>query len=681
MQKLLPNSTSQALSGNGSSSKDDSELVSWINSEYQRMRSARSKIQLGWYLNMAMYSGNQYVELIPSLQKLGIPKLPPYRVRLISNRIKPIIRKEIARITSQKPNASVIPASSEDEDLYAAYAAESMWESMYETNAVAKKFRRSAWWLCITGTSFMKIWWDGDSPDVMGTKGTIQYSPVTPFHLYVPDLREQELEEQPYILNVYTKPVSWVERFYKINAKPDVVAANEIMNDAYLNLNTGTSTAPDSVLCKEMWFKPGGHRLLPDGGVIHVISDKVVSRGSLYSHGMYPFVKFEHIPSGKFYTTSVIDDLTPLQREYNRTRSQITEAKNRTAKPQFLAASGSIDAKKWTTEPGLIIEYRVGLPEPKPMPIQPLPAYVVQELDRHISDMEDISGQHEVSKGNAPPGVTAATAISYLQEQDDSLMSTTYSSIEDGFKDMAKQTLNLAVQYWDMPRAVKVVGDDETFDLLMLAGSDLKSGTDIRMEGGSALPTSRAARQAFLMDMMKMQFISPQDGLKLLDMGGVTKLWQRLRIDDAQAQRENIKLKSTDPNIVMQMQQQKQQIEAMMSQGGPMPPGVPTDPQSGQPLMPPPVLPVNSWDNHDVHVQRHNDFRKSETFEKLPDPIKTAFEEHVNMHLAIISQSMQQVQGITGGMPPGNQGGSPVAASPSNSPAPQGNEMGAPPNG
>jgi hypothetical protein len=644
------------------------------------MKSARLRIQLGWYLNLAFYYGNQYVELLPQLQKLGIPKVPPYRVRLVSNRIKPIIRKEIARLTAQEPSASIIPSSSDDEDMFAAYAGEALWQSISASKKVKSKFRRSMWWMCLTGTSFMKTWWDPGAKDGE-SQGDICYAPVTPFHLYVPDLREEEIEDQPYLINAYTKPVAWVERFYDMKVNPDAVAANEILSDAYLNLNTGVTTNPDSVLCIELWAKPGAHRLIPDGGTVHIIGDQIVAKGGMYAHGMYPFTKFTHIPTGKFYGESVINDLVPLQREFNRTRSQITEAKNRTAKPQFIAATGSVDPKKWTTEPGLIIEYRPGMPEPKPMPIQPLPAYVINELDRHIMDMSDISGQHEVSKGSAPPGVTAATAISYLQEQDDSLLSHTYADIEDGWESIAKQTLQLIVQFWDMSRMVKTTGNDGTFDSLMLAGSDIKKGTDIRMEGGSSLPTSKAAKQALLMDMMKMGFITPEDGLRMLEMGGVTKLWQNLRVDYSQAQRENVKLRSTDPTQVAEAQAQKDQIMQMMQSMPPdQMPQMPMDPQTGMPLMPPPVLPVNTWDNHDVHITTHNNFRKTQAFEVLPEPIKQAFEEHVNMHLAAVNDAMEQVkmvagglgmsgldQSSSGGMPPQQEGQ-----------LPPGNEMGAP---
>jgi hypothetical protein len=648
------------------SGKDADTLVAWVREQYSNMKSARHKIQISWNLNLAFYYGNQYLEVTPLVGgKLILPKAPPYRVRQTVNRIRPAIRTELARITSQKPTASVIPASSEDEDLAAAYAAEQLWESISYRNKLDTQFRLAAWWALITGTGFVKTWWDSSARSDDGSPGNIRYAAVTPYHLFVPDLRTCFIQDQPFILNVYTRTVESLRQMYgnKINDMgivPNVIASQEILEDAVLNLAGTGRSEPDSVLCFEMWAKPGAHKLLPDGGLVHVVGQQVLHwsrQGIPYQHGRYPFTKFGHIPTGKFYDESIILDLMGLQREYNRTRSQIIEAKNRMAKPQLLAAQGSVVASKITTEPGQIIFYKPGLPPPQPLPLQSLPSYVLQEQDRILLDMEDISGQHQVSRGSAPPGVTAATAISFLQEKDDSLLSHTYANVEEGMEDIAYQTLELVKQYWDTARTVKTVGSDGFFDVIELKGADIC--TDIRMEGGSALPTSKSARQAFLMDMMKMGFIPPEEGLKLMDMGGVQKLYATLKVDESQAQRENIKMKRLDP---AQVQQNIVQQQMLAMQGDPSM----MDSETGEPSAPSSVIPVNDWDNHAVHVAIHNNFRKSQAFEMLDDSIKQEFQTHVNTHMAAINDAMEQVQGATGINPQDDSGENSPGGLPSN---------------
>lgn len=648
-QRPMSSPTLESLTATRTTKLNNDKLGQWVYEQYTQMKAARTKQQMLWYVNIAFYKGNQFVEFLPKyINKLYVPPAPPYRVRQVTNKIRPIIRTEYARITSQKPSASVIPASSSDEDMFAAYAGEQVWESISHDSHLQREFGKQTFWMLLTGTGFIKTYWDQNASYGSGDtalQGNICYGAVTPFHLFVPDLREQDLQCQPFVLQAMTKPVEWVKQKYGIdNIVADVVAQDELMNDAYLSAPTSTNdAAPDQVLILEMWAKAGASSDITEDVVLTVVNGTVVSQSGFYGHGEYPYTKFEHIPSGMFYADAVIADLIPLQREYNRTKSQIIEGKNRMAKPQLRAPKGSIDPTKVTSEPGLVIEYMPGLPPPEPMPLQSIPPYVIQELDRLNGDMEDISGQHQVSRGDAPPGVTAATAISFLQEKDDSLLTHTYTSVEQGMEQIARQTLMLVGQYWDQEHLVKVVGDDGYFDAMMLQGADLKDNYDIRMEGGSSLPTSKAAKQAFIMDMMKMGFIDPNQGLKLLDIGGVQQLYQRLKTDESQAQRENIRLKNITPDQLMQHQQG---YEAAQQQGD----ASTMDQQTGQPLEQPPVVTVNTWDNHDVHITTHNNYRKSQAFELLPDEIKAEFEKHVQMHLYAVGEAMQQVQMFQSGM-------------------------------
>lgn len=696
-------------------SKDASNLVSWVNEQYTKMKSAREPYERQWRLNYAMYKGKQY--LAYTNQNIGYnmgggrlitPPAPPYRVRSVRNLIKPIIRTELSKLTSNKPNASIVPSSNEDKDLYAAQAGEQVWESLYSTKNMHKIFTRSMFWLTICGTSFIKDWWDPNVTEKCGDvtyQGDIALGAVTPFHLFVPDLMEEEIEDQPWVLNAYTKSVEWIKSTYGIDLAADTVSANELLGDSFFHSVKDNQAKPDSVLVKEMWFKPNAHKLFPQGGMCTVAGDTLVGMWAdsmLYAHEEYPFTRFSHIPTGEFYSDSVINDLIQPQRDYNRTSSQIIESKNRMARPQLMAEKGSIDAKKITTEPGLIIEYRPGMNPPSPLPLQPLPSYVLQELERAKADMEDISSQHEVSKGQTPSGVTAATAISYLQERDDTAMSTTYQSIEMGYEKIAKHTLSHVVQFWDVPRVVKTTGTNGFFDAITLKGSEIGTGTDIRMEAGSALPISKAAKQAFLLDMMKLGFLDPDKGLEMMEMGGVEKLYDELKADERAAGRENLRMAALEINAIqMHMQQvataqelsdqMAQQMAPQMeqSQVAQTLPGLPQDvadpndamtavqgleqmtqptdappemqmdlgfgqdAQTQMPLqIPPNMVAVNTWDNHQVHIEVHNRYRKGQQFEILPDQVKAQFEAHVQAHAMALNQASMNAMAMMPGPNP-----------------------------
>lgn len=648
------------------SKKAYEELIAKIKKNYDSCRNQRSQIERSWYLNMAFFYGFQNIAVIKSMGTTGqpvyrfqTPKAPYWRARPVVNKIRPIIRKELAKLVNQRPSVSVIPATSDDTDLFAAQCGEQIWESLYDRKKIHSILRRAVWWSSITGTGFIKDWWDTSAVDLDSEqRGDICFEPVTPFHVFIPDTMEEDIEGQPYVIHASVKGIDWAKMHYPVAVNgepiaPNVRQAKDIMENAFLNLIGTQEAKPDGVLVLEQWVKPGFLSDFPDGGLFTLVGDQLVQavNGFPYSHGEFPFAKLVSIPSSRFYGDSVVTDLISPQREINRTHGQIIEAKNRMAKPQLMAVQGSVNPAQISTEPGQVILVKPGFQMPSPLPLTPLPSYVENELERLNNEMADISGQHEVSKGQVPPGVTAATAISYLQEQDDTMLHTAIESEEEAVEKIARHTLAYVKDYWDTPRKVKVTGTDGSFDTMMFEASDLRGNTDIRVEAGSALPTSKAAKQAFIMDLMKMGFIDPDKGLEVMEIGGIKKLYDQVQRDIRQAQRENMRMQGVTPEMI------QEHLTVAGQEGG----GI--DPETGQQLSAPPIVPVNSWDNHQLHIQTHDNYRKSQSFEMAPQHVKAIFEEHVRGHVLAIASAqmggpptpdmlMKPTEEVGGGAPP-----------------------------
>ena len=662
------------------------KLVAWVKSEYEKCKQARKTEEQDWYLQLSFYNGNQY----HSWRRLGNGQVlaeepnPQGLPRVTVNRIEPVVRTEIAKTTSGHPSATVIPASNDDDDLMAASAAEQVWQSLYDRESFQTRILQKAeFWRATTGNAFMKTYWDPSIKEVVPTpvvdpytgekkviqqvasEGDVKFEVVSPFHLFVPDLSEEDLESQPYLFNVYTKSEEWVRsNFGSVlpkDFKPAKVSSSELLDAALMDMRNVDNAKPDAILVIEMWAKPNGCPYLPKGGLVTIVDNEIVQmaeNGIPYSHKQYPFAHIGTIPTGKFYRRGTIKTLIPIQREYNRLRSQIIHAKNLMAKPQMMFQEGSVDPRKITARAGIWVPIRPGFQYPTPIPIQPLPQYVINEVKQLEMDFEDLSGQHAVSRGESG-GVTAATAINYLQERDDAYLTTVFSAIEAAVEKVARQSIALFIQYVTQPRLIKTVGSDGAFDATVLSGADIASGNDIRVESGSALPTSKSARQALITEWMKMGFISPQDGLRILDMGMLKQYYNLLKLDENQSQRENLMMKRLTDEVVQQFQMQWEQGA---SNGDPdkTVPGQ-TDAE-GNPiaLEVPAVVPVHDYDNHAVHIEVHNRFRKSQSFEILPDIVKAEFQKHISMHEAALQQKMME-QAMMGMMGEGAAPGQPTA--------------------
>jgi hypothetical protein len=653
----------------------DKKIASWVKDKYEKCKSDTTGIRNQWYINLAFYKGDQYVQMIRG-KLINTPEIPN-RVRLKINKIRPIMRTQVSRMTSQKPSATVIPSSSEDEDVLAAEAGESVWEHISESEEYQKHLINAAWWASNTGIGYIKQEWDKsfhdeDANNGEGAMGKIKYSSPTPFHIHVPNLLERDIEDQPFVIHAFTMTLEEVNNQFgdKIpeGHQPTVVGTNEIMETQYLNLKGSDSNAqPDSCLVLECWVKPGASSLFPKGGMAIIVDDCLVWKtmdGLPYKHKQYPFSKIDDVLSGGYYSTSVIEDLIPLQKEFNRNRSQSVEVRNILAKPGFFIQEGAVDLAKWKSTAGQLIPVKPGFQNPQPIQYQGLPPTHNQDLDNIKMDMEDISGQHQVSKGSAPSGVTAGTAISFLQEQDQSFMAPTYTSIELATQKTARQSLILAVQYWDEPRLVKATGIDQIISARFLARADLKNGTDIRMEAGSSLPVSKAARNAFFMDLINRGIIPGDKGLELLNLPNMRSYYAIIKVDENQATRENIRLRQTDPAEITGAReeanamkgQQLVQMGFVDEMGQPDEMSARQDPVVAQLLdkLDKPMLPVNDWDNHEIHIYIHQRFMKSQAFENMDEAIQDEFIRHVEEHKSV-QQSQQLTQlmmgGTTGGMP------------------------------
>jgi hypothetical protein len=665
-------------------SPEGKKLSDWAMRQYNTLRSARRSYERQWYTNLSFYMGKQYVEWSSREEKLiPLPKIDKYTPRITVNKIRPIVRTEMSKLTSQRPSASVMPSSNDDEDMFAARAGEQVWESLYDRLHFHKQLTTATYWLSITGNAYIKTFWDGSAYDSYSkTSGDIRWAAMSPFNILVPDLLEEDLQAQTFVLCVYSKPIEWIEIMYAdvipegMNIAPsgDV---DDIISPNKLGI-TGGDARPESALIIEAWIKPGATKLLPQGGFVTIVNNQIIQaglNGIPYPHGEFPFAKLSHVPTGRFYAESVITDLIPLQIEYNRTQSQIIEAKNRSAKPQMLYDEGSVVPQKITTEPGLWIPIRPNAIRPQPIPLTELPSYVVQFNERQERNFEDISGQHEVSRGGAPGGVSAATAIAYLAERDDSYLATTIASLEMAVETVARQSLTLAAEYWDVPRLIKATGEDGGYEAILLKGSQIANGCDLRVESGSALPQSKSARMANVMDFMKMGYILPQEGFELLDMPMLQQWTTRRGIDKRSAQTENIDFK----RLTLEQVQQAD----MMHQQNVMQGLVEINPETGMPPERGSVIAINDWDNDDVHIEIHELMQKSSSYKMMPEWIRREVENHVAQHKARRYARMIGMLPPVGPQPagayePGNSGGlqAPVGSDGPGSVAPPGADPG-----
>jgi len=599
-------------------------LQKW-QTEMTAAKMARVPFEREWYQNIAFMFGRQWLQWNAGatssyMGQLVDIKLPPHRVRLTINLVRRLVNRQYARLTKEQIRGYITPSTSDDEDIAAARAGERLNTYLIDQVKLYDRLNRCDWWTLTCGTGFTKDYYDpyakvpGPKTEQMNPEtgqpemvastmyGLPKVETVSPFHLLVGNIDEPDIDDQPWICHVTIKNREDIFHQFRVQVDADAkVSGNSVESKLQAAQGYKADYSKKGVEVYELWVKPCGE--YPDGMVFTWTGQQVLQflPAWPYSHGEYPFTRRQFMETGRFYGESTIVDLRPVQQEYNRTRSQIVEDKNRMARPMMAVQKSSVDINSIKGRPGEIIQYQPGTPPPSAIPMPNIPSYVVDHLKHLQTEMSDIAEQSSLEQ-SIPAGVTAATAISYVQESQDAVLGETLRDKERAFQRLCRHLLSYVLQYWEAQRQIKVVGQDQNFETYLLQASDLKGNTDWRVQTGSATPQSRAAKQALLMELMKMGILPADKGLQFLDMGDTTRVFEEMQIDVREAERQNL----------------------MMGKGEPMP--------------------TNDWQNLLVHVTVHDNYRKREEFQNAEEEIHKIFKHHVFMDMFLLAKQMAPEQ-------------------------------------
>lgn len=647
-----------------------------LNNLYGQARRARARLEPNWYMNLAFYANEQW--LAWDGQGLFRPVVPRHRVTLVDNRIQPIIRKEIARITKARPVFTVVPNSADEEDTNAALLGEEVMRYLWKHLNVQRLRTKALLWSRICGAGFLKCYWDpsiGPQRDVVlrpdgqmlltgsggpvkpgspehmladsmapGSlsqktiaQGDIRLEVRSPFQMFIDPLCDT-FDEAEWLIEESVKSEEYVLRRYGVKVTADT-AANPGLVEARMGGGTlvpgGTSYR--GVRLREYWCKPNsdhpnGYRSVWVLATVNKKTDSKLLEVDEKPFDPMPYVMFQGIPlPGRLMPMAVVDALRGPQTELNKVESQLAENRNRVGNSNLLVSRQAVqDAEKFAEQfarPGSILWFDdVGSPNAKPdiLPAPQMPQYVIDQIPLITQSMQEISGQHEVSSAQVPPGVTAASAINLLMEADDTMISPDVADHEEELGKLGCKLLEMVSHFYSNARTIQIGGDNARWQIFDFKGAMLRDNLKVEVQAGSAFPQSKAAKQAAMQDLLTffVQSGNPPHGRQLAqflqdwEVGGAERLIEQYTLDEQQCNREN----------------------ALMALGV--------------------MLPLNPYDNDQAHIENHEDFEKAARFKQLPPPSQQMHLAHTQAHrdrLAQAQQAQMAQQMQAQGQPPPDQ--------------------------
>jgi hypothetical protein len=425
--------------------------------------------------------------------------------------------------------------------------------------------------------------------------GDIHVELKTPFEIYVDPLATEDgLESARWVIEKAVRSPSYLKERYKVDIEPDADAPQGITES-----RTASTGGREGVNVYEYWSRPSPEE--PRGKhVVWVKGQTLLNEDNPYDD--LPYVMFRGIPvPGRFWPDSVVSQLISPQTELNKIISSIAENAQRIGNPAILKSRQA--NVEWTGAIGEEILFDDTMPNSVPQFLQvpEIPGYVRERIDRIETSMREISGQHEVTHGQVPTGVTAASAINLLQEQDDTRLGPDITDMEHSITLAGRMILKLMARYYTDERTMRIAGEDGRWDIESFRGSQLDGYQDVDVQPGSSMPRSKAAKQAAMQELLQLviQYGMPLNQRDLrkffkdYEVGGLERLFAGLGTEESYTQRENARFLAGE------------QVE------------------------------ISEWDNHEAHIEAHSELLKSPTLERAEATtpgVKDALLGHLDLH-------------------------------------------------
>jgi hypothetical protein len=238
-----------------------------------------------------------------------------------------------------------------------------------------------------------------------------------------------------------------------------------------------------------------------------------------------PFVPdFDMELDDEFWARPFLINIEQLNNMHDLIQSGIARNVGVASHPKLLIAEGSVNLKQANNEYG-VMQWR-GPNKPEWLQHQYVNRGEFEIQDRLEKKMNELSKVFDISKGQVPAGITAASALRLLEDQEITANQSTVEKKRDRVKAVYWKTMLMmdANYNTDDERMVTILGEDNEYQIRSFKGKpNFEKLASVEMEYVSSLSDSRSGRVADIIDLNAANQKEPTFGrkeiIKLLDLG------------------------------------------------------------------------------------------------------------------------------------------------------------------
>lgn len=485
------------------SEKKASKLVDKLLLKAKKHRERYDKKWLDWY---KMFRGKQWTSARPS-----------YRHSEVINMIFQTIQSVVPIQTDSRPRIQFIPV--EPGDLEFATIMDKVCEYDWERYDWSAILRECLYDANIYGTGFGSMEYD---PHYNFGEGGICFESNDPFYCY-PDPNARDVNDkrskffihaEPLDLEVLKSKYPDKKEFMKADVSESVKQSKTEIHEAVFKSPTDSamyvegqsegsaigssqgleiicdlmsdeydekkSTGDDGKEVFEQSLKyPNGRRIIKAAGVI--VYDGAIP----YEDGLIPRARLQnYVLPREFFGQSEVEQLESPQKIFNRLVSYALDVLVYMGNPIWVVdTSAGVDTDNLFNRPGMVVEKEPGSEVRREAGVQ-LQPFVLELIDRLQVWFENIGPTKDVTQGIRPQGITAAAAISELQDAAQTRLRLKGRLLDSFIKQLGDLYMSRVFQFYSAPRVVRITGIDGAsnyfkFHVEQPEGSDKKMATVI----------------------------------------------------------------------------------------------------------------------------------------------------------------------------------------------------------
>lgn len=242
--------------------------------------------------------------------------------------------------------------------------------------------------------------------------------------------------------------------------------AKKFEGDTSIETFDGTQQIKDRTEVVDCYYKKSGQvhcMKLCKNEIISSTEDGGMDEG-LYRHGMYPVVfdvlyPEEDCPFG----FGIIDIAKNPQTYIDRLDGAIIKNAILTSKTRFMVKdNGAINEEEVLNYENDIIHVAGSVDNDsiRELQVSGLQVFVREHREKKIDELKEVIGNRDFQQGGTNGGVTAASAISVLQESGNKLSRTMIDDAYDAYKDIIIMVVELMREFFTDERVYRITNDD-----------------------------------------------------------------------------------------------------------------------------------------------------------------------------------------------------------------------------